>query len=220
MIGPWHDISVALDAALPTWPGSPGVETRLRLSIEDGDVANVTQLEMDVHTGTHVDAPCHFIADGPSVDALGLEPLIGPAFVIDTGTAVEIDAGVLSAAAIPAGAERVLLRTSNSSRPSMYRTAFDESYAALTLDGAEWLARHGLRLVGIDYLSIQRYDESPDVHRALLAAGAALLEGLCLRDVAPGGYDLVCLPLKLTGVEAAPARAILVESSSEAACHG
>ena len=210
MIRKWHDISVALDGDLPTWPGSPGVHTQLRSSIGDGQDANVTQLSIDVHTGTHIDAPRHFIDHGKTVEELGLDPFIGSALVLDTGPAREITASVLGAAIIPDDTERLLLRTANSSVPGLYAAPFDEDYAALTLDGAEWLAAKGVRLVGIDYLSIQRYTESPDVHRVLLGAGIAILEGLWLAAVAPGAYELVCLPTRLVDVEGAPARAILL----------
>lgn len=213
MTANWHDISVALDGDLPTWPGSPGVLAKLRTSIGEGDDANVTQLSIDVHTGTHIDAPRHFIDRGETVEDLGLEPFIGPATVLDTGSAREITASLLGAATIPEDTERLLLRTVNSSRPDLYRTPFDEDYAALTLDGAEWLAARGLRLVGIDYLSIQRYTEPPDVHRALLGAGIPILEGLALAEVTPGPYELVCLPTRLVNVEGAPARAILLPST-------
>jgi arylformamidase len=206
----WQDISVTLGGDLPTWPSSPGVLTKLRTSIDEGDVANVTQLSIDVHSGTHVDAPRHFIDHGVTVEELGLDPFIGPVVVIDTGPVKEITASVLATAMIPKDAERLLLRTANSSQPDMYRRPFDEDYAALTLDGAEWLVASHLCLVGIDYLSIQRYSESPDVHRALLGGGIPILEGICLADITPGAYELICLPMRLVGVEGAPARAILL----------
>jgi arylformamidase len=208
----WRDISLPLDSDLPTWPDSPGVLSTARMSIERGDVANVTQLSMDVHSGTHVDAPRHFLQDGQSIDQLGLDPFLGPAVVLDTGSAREIGAAVLDGAAIPPGTERLLLRTANSSQTSS--ATFQEDYAALTLEGAKWLVDAcDLKLVGIDYLSIQRFTEPPDVHRTLLGSGLAILEGLCLRDVVPGAYELVCLPLRLVGVEGAPARAILMPIS-------
>jgi arylformamidase len=206
----WHDISVALDGDLPTWPGSPGVLTKLRMSIGQGDDANVTQLSIDVHSGTHVDAPRHCVDHAETLEELGLDPFIGAAVVVDTGPVKEITASVLDAAMIPDDTERLLLRTANSARPDLYQTPFDEDYAALTLDGAEWLAAKDLRLVGIDYLSIQRYTEPPDVHRALLGAGIPLVEGLCLANVTPGAYELICLPMRLVNAEGAPARAILM----------
>jgi len=205
----WQDISVPLDSCLPTWPGSPGVVTTPRVAIARGDDANVTQLEMDVHSGTHVDAPLHFLDGAESLEELGLEPFIGDSLVVDTGAAREISAAVLDAAAIPQGTLRLLLRTVNSSSPGWHVAPFDDDYAALTQDGAEWLVARQVRLVGIDYLSIQRYSEPPEVHRVLLRGGLAILEGLCLADVNPGVYELVCLPMRLAKAEGAPARAIL-----------
>jgi arylformamidase len=202
-----------LDSDLPTWPGSPGIATTLRMSIGTGDDANVTQLSMDVHSGTHVDAPSHFLAGGKTVEELGLAPFIGPAVVVDTGPVREVTASVLAAAMIPEGTERLLLRTANSSQQDLYHTGFDESYAALTLDGAEWLAARRFALVGIDYLSIQRYSETTDAHRVLLGTGTAILEGLSLAEIPPNAYELVCLPIRLVGVEGAPARAILFPST-------
>jgi arylformamidase len=210
MIGHWYDISLPLKSDLPTWPGSPGVLTTSRTSIKQGHAANVSHLSMDVHTGTHVDSPRHFIDQGATVEELGLDPFIGPATVVGTGAAKELDGAALEAAGVPNGAERVLLRTANSLEPTMYRTPFDQDYAALTLGGAEWLAAKSVRLVGIDYLSIQRYTAPADVHRVLLNAGIAILEGLRLHDVPTGDYGLVCLPLRLPDVEGSPARAILL----------
>jgi arylformamidase len=212
MTGRWLDISVAVGDDLPVWPGSPGVVTTLRHSIERGDGTNTSQLSLDVHSGTHVDAPWHFDDSGVSLEELGLDPFIGPAVVVDTGSAREITAAVLDEAAIPERTERLLLRTANSARPDTYHLPFDEDYAALTLDAAEWIATRGLRLLGIDYLSIQRYAESPDIHRVLLGRGMAILEGVSLSNVTPGHYELICLPMRLLNVEGAPARAILLHA--------
>lgn len=210
MSGHWLDISPILTPDLPVWPGSPGVVTASRMSIARGDDANVTQLAMDVHTGTHVDAPKHFIDTGARVEDLGLDPFLGAAWVADTGGVAEIDASTLAALNVPASVERLLLRTVNSRNEDLYRTRFDPAYAALTLDGAEWLAARGnIKLIGIDYLSVQRHDLSTDVHLAILGAGIAILEGIFLRAAYPGECELFCLPLRLDGVEAAPARAIL-----------
>lgn len=181
------------------------------MSIAAGDEANVTQLSMDVHTGTHIDAPRHFFDTGASVEDLGLGPFVGPAFVVDTGPVKEISASVLAEADIPEDTERLLLSTPNSAKP--IEPTFDEDYAALTPDGARWLLDSlDLKLVGIDYLSIQRYADAPDVHLSLLGAGVAILEGLRLGEVRPGRYELMCLPLRLVGTEGAPARAILLGS--------
>jgi arylformamidase len=210
----WQDISVPLSPALAVWPGSPGIKFRQWSAIIDGANANVTELDIDAHAGTHVDAPLHSIDGGRSLDAIGLEPFIGPATVVDVDGATEIDAKVLQSM-VPLGTERLLLRTGNSAKPEIYKR-FDSGFAGLTLDGAEWLATTGLRLVGIDYMSIQRFSEPDDVHRVLLGAEVAILEGLRLEAVEPGGYELICLPLRLVGTEAAPARAILLPQMSDA----
>lgn len=200
-----------LDESLPLWPESPGLRTEPLMSLAAGDEANVTQLSMDVHTGTHVDAPRHFFDTGATVEDIGLDPFVGPAFVLGTGPAKEISASVLADAEIPGGTERLLLSTPNSAKP--IEPTFDEDYAALTPDGARWLLENlDLKLVGIDYLSIQRYVDPPDVHLELLGAGVAILEGIRLGEVPPGRYELMCLPLRLVGTEGAPARAILLGS--------
>lgn len=209
MTARWQDISAQLSDDLPVWPGSPGVQTHLRMSIEQGDDANVSQLTMDVHTGTHVDAPWHFASDGAAVENVGLEPFVGAAIVADMGSALEVTAASLESLDLPQSADRLLLRTANSSTADLYSTPFNDDYAALTLDAAQWLAARGLMLIGVDYLSVQRYTMTTDIHRVILGAGIAILEGLDLRRVTPGEYELICLPLRLAGVEAAPARAVL-----------
>jgi arylformamidase len=203
------DISMPLNAELPIWPLSPGFQVESRLSLERGDEANVSTLMMDMHTGTHVDAPRHFIADGAELEPMGLEPFVGIADVVDLGDIRAIDADALEAV-VPADAERVLLRTRNSTVEGFRREPFRPEYAAITPDGASWLAHRELILVGVDYLSVQLFDDPPDAHTTLLGASICLLEGLVLNHVQPGRYLLVCLPLRLEGVEAAPARAILL----------
>ena len=128
----------------------------------------------------------------------------------EAGGVADITAAVLAALELPERVERLLLRTLNSDKPQLYRTPFDSDYAALTLDAAEWLAaRGGMRLIGVDYLSVQRHELSTDIHRVILGAGIAILEGIDLHATPPGEYELVCLPLRLADVEAAPARAVL-----------
>ena len=203
------DISMPLTADLPTWPSSPGLTICRLASMERGDEANVSALSMDVHSGTHVDAPRHFVAEGRELEEMGLAPFVGTAEVVDVSHAEVIDADVLGAV-VPAAAQRILLRTRNSRIEGFRRGGFRPDYAALTPGGAAWLADRGTLLVGIDYLSIQLYDDPPDAHTALLGADVCLLEGLVLNHVSAGRYLLACLPLRLDGVEAAPARAILL----------
>jgi arylformamidase len=164
---------------------------------------------MDVHTGTHVDAPLHVLDGGASVEDVGLSPFIGPVYVADIQDTERVHRRALDAAQVPLGTTRLLLRTLNSTDPAYIEGPFRDDFAALTLDAAEWVVERGLRLVGIDYLSIQRFEDSLDTHRVLLRAGVCILEGLDMRNVAAGMYTLLCLPLRLAHAEAAPARAIL-----------
>ncbi len=154
------DISMPLRPGMVAWPGSPNVEAPLFLRMADGDPANATRLSLDVHCGTHVDAPLHQIDGAASMASMALEDLCGPAVVVEIGDARRIGPAEL-AAAVPDETVRVLLKTSNS-RGGVAADAFDEQYAALTADGAQWLVDRGVRLVGIDYLSIQRYDDDAD----------------------------------------------------------
>jgi len=208
------DVSVALERELPSWPGSTGHRTHRSMSIEAGDPANVTQLEMDVHAGTHVESSLHFLADGRPLSSVPLDRFIGPAEVIEVdGPAATL--AVLEAAGIRRDTSRLLIKTMNSARWHADHPAFDPSYVALTEEAAGWLVDLGIRLVGIDYLSIQRYEDSPETHRILMRAGVVIVEGLDLTDATPGIYDLVCLPLRLSQAEAAPARVILIERGGE-----
>jgi arylformamidase len=204
------DISRPLQEGIAAWPGSPGFRTFVHQSIADGADSNASGIEMDVHVGTHVDAPAHFIDGGATLDAVGLHPFVGSAYVAQIDATDRIDAAVLEAAGIPDGTERLLLRTANSRDEAYLTGPFREDFAALTADGARWVVERGLVLVGIDYLSIQRFGDQPDTHRILLGAGVCILEGLDLRAVGRGPYRLICLPLPLVGAEAAPARAVLL----------
>ena len=199
------DISIVVSESTPVWPGSPGAVLRRHMSIDDGADANASELRMDVHCGTHVDAPLHFIRDGGDLEAVGLDPFVGSAYVAHVEW-VRIGAAELEASGIPAGTERLLLRTASSggwgSRP------FDPDFPALTIDGARWVVARGIKLVGIDCVSIQRFEDGPETHQVLLGNGVCILEGIELLDVSAGPYDLTCLPLRLAA-EAAPARAIL-----------
>ena len=198
------DVSVTIRPGMPIYAGNPGVTLELAQSIEAGDPANVSRLELGVHTGTHVDAPCHFVPGAAAADDLPLDPFIGPCTVADaTSTPPVIDAAVVERLSLPAGTDRVLLKTPNSELWG--RETFVSSFTRLEATGANALIEHGVRLVGIDYLSIG----DPEAHRALLAAGVAVVEGLDLRDVEPGPYFVACLPLKVAGSDGAPARAVL-----------
>jgi arylformamidase len=194
------DVTVPMRPGMPIWPGDPALEVGLADAIADGAEANVTRLALGAHTGTHVDAPVHFLEGAAGVDALPLDALVGSCLVVE---AEDVD-GELPAAAVPAGAERVLFKTRNAEL--WERDGFVEGSVCLSAAAAEEVVRRGVRLVGIDYLTIG----GPEAHRTLLAAGVVPLEGLDLRAVEPGEYRIVCLPLKIVGSDGAPARTVLL----------
>lgn len=205
------DISVPLREDMVVWPGEEDFSLTEGQRLEKGDPCNSTSISLGVHTGTHVDAPWHFVEEGEKIDEIDLDVLIGPVYVLDFRSAKEVDAQMLEDSDLPDDALRLLLRTSNSelwSRTDRFR----KDYVALTADAARWVVNRGIRCIGIDYLSIQKYDDPPLTHETLLRAGVAILEGLNLNRVPAGQYKLLCLPLRLSGCEAAPARALLFDS--------
>jgi arylformamidase len=206
------DISVTLDNDLTIWPGDPAYHTERVHKIEDGANANVSIIEMGAHTGTHVDAPYHFLTDGGTVENLPLEAMLGPAQVIQIGDEAQvIDRKVLQAAHIPAETTRLLLKTRNSSFWQEKPRQFHPDFVGIDEDGANYLVETGVRLVGIDYLSISPYHKSRPTHEGLLKARVVIIEALNLAGVEPGKYNLACLPIKLGGVEGAPARVVLMD---------
>ena len=206
-----YDISLSISPSLPVWPGDPSVELQQVESIDKGAHANVSHLSAGVHTGTHVDAPHHFLNDGRTVEQLPLDVLTGPCYVAQLPDGMDaITAEVLAGIPLAEGTIRLLFGTRNSHLWANEVDVFQTDFAAITEDGAEWLVAHGIRLVGVDYLSVAPYGESTPTHTVLLKAGAVILEGLNLSQVPRGFYDLYCLPLKLKGADGAPARAILI----------
>lgn len=205
-----YDISLTVSTELPTWPGDPAVVIDQIQTIEDGDQANVSTLFMSLHTGTHVDAPLHFLEDGVAVDQLILKTLIGRAFVLHLPEVDMVTAAVLEQAELPPRTRRVLLRTRNSEYWAEGRREFQKDYVGISPDGAQYLVDRGVQLVGVDYLSVAPYDDAVRTHQILLGSGVVIVEGLDLSAVSDGRYNLYCLPMKIAGVEGAPARAILV----------
>jgi arylformamidase len=199
-----HDISVPINAAMHVYDGNPGFRLERVDSIAAGASANVSRLDLGVHNGTHVDAPVHFIDGGAGTESLDLGTLIGPASVVDATTVSgDLDAEALGAIAFPSDLTRILFKTSNSRLWS--RGTFSRDFVRLSGSGARFLIERGVRLVGIDYLSIG----DAEAHRELLSGRVIALEGLDLREVEPGPYELICLPLRLEGSDGAPARAVL-----------
>lgn len=201
------DISVPLHEGTPLWPGSVGINLQRVNSLQNGDKTNDSSLNCDVHAGTHVEVPLHYIKGGKSIDQLSLDILCGLAIIAELPTTDMIDKNILHSLDIPYGVKRIIFKTSNSGLWASNK--FTSDYVALTEDGARWIIDKGIKLVGIDYLSIAPYDNSQPVHYMLLKAGVTILEGVDLSQVKPGKYELICLPLKLINAEAAPARAIL-----------
>jgi arylformamidase len=180
--------------------------------MEDGAIANVTQLAICAHLGTHVDAPYHFLGgEAATVDQLPLNLLIGRAYVLQVDDKIDtITARELEAAEIPPRTRRVLFKTRNSRLWQQNDGKFAEDFVAVSPDGAQFLVERGIKLVGVDYLSVAPFADQAPTHQILLAAGIVVVEGLDLSKVSPGRYSLYCLPLKISGADGAPARVILI----------
>lgn len=202
-----YDVSVHLRPGMPVWPGEPDLEIHRLHSIENGVGVNVSGLRAGCHTGTHVDAPLHFIDGGDSVDKLSLDLFVGRAVVHAMAVETCIERGDLESLDIRSG-DRVIFKTSNSLL--WEKEPFQTDFVYISGEAASHLVDIGVKTVGIDYLSVEKYglEEAP-THHILLAAGIGVIEGLDLRGVEGGEYELVCLPMKLDGVDGAPARVIL-----------
>ena len=209
---PIYDVTVPVSNELPTWPSDPGVEITDYRSFAAGDGVNVSMLSLGAHTGTHVDAPAHFIEGAGKVESLPLDALIGEATVIEIPDELHaIDEAFVQRHYVP-GTERVLFKTRNSAFWSEPEPQFHTDFTYLDLPAAKWLVEQGIKLVGIDYLSIEKYaSEKHETHLALLSHGVVILEGLNLTAIAPGKYELICLPLRLRSNkgDGAPARVVL-----------
>ncbi|HXZ81367.1 MAG TPA: cyclase family protein [Terriglobales bacterium] len=213
----WIDVSVAVDPAkIPVYAGDPEPQFTLVKSMAKGDKLNLSDLHMGVHTGTHIDAPLHFIADGGSVDRIPLENLIGPALVIECSrSAAIVDAAELNRHDWR-GAKRLLFKTRNSYDNFWNDKTFHKDYVAFAPDAAQLLGQAGVELVGIDYLSAEKFGSpEPKAHLALLSQGVVIVEGLDLRPVMGGNYDMIALPVKLAGIEGSPTRVVLRKSAGE-----
>jgi len=207
-----YDVSLPITGSLPTWPGDPKIIIERFSKIEQGADANVTQISMCVHVGTHVDAPFHFLGgDALTVEQLPLNVLTGRAYVLQIPDEIDlISADVLEQAQIAPRTRRLLFKTRNSALWLRPEAEFQRDFVAISADGAQFLVEHGIKLVGVDYLSVAPFNAPIKTHRILLQAGVAVVEGLDLSKVSPGRYSLYCLPLKIAGADGAPARVILV----------
>ena len=204
----WIDISVPLYTGMAHWPDNPPVRIERVMDLARGDAANVSKIELGAHTGTHMDAPRHFLADGAGIDDMPFDATIGLARVIRIEHPQAILPEELEAHHLQAG-ERVLFRTRNSER-CWNTDQFVEDFVYISAAAAQFLADRQVRTIGVDYLSVGGYvHDGVETHRILLSAGIWLIEGLNLSAVEPGPYELVCLPLRIAGADGALARAIL-----------
>jgi arylformamidase len=207
----WIDITATLDpATTPVYEGDAPMKFEFLKNMRTGDGFTLSAYSMGAHSGTHIDAPMHFIRDGASIDRIPLEPLIGPVRVIEIPDAVQaIDASELNRHQWR-GATRLFFRTRSSMRGWMRSPTFHRDFAFIAPDAAQLLVDAGVRLVGIDYISAEQFGApAPLTHRILLGKGIPIVEGLALEGVRAGEYEVIVLPIKVAGHEGAPARAVL-----------
>ncbi len=208
-----HDISLTTTPKTVTWDGTEqGFSMRWAAQIGKNSAAAVSVLTSGAHTGTHLDAPLHFVPGGLPVDALDVSALVGPAVVVRIYGRSPITAAELERVNLQPGTERVLLQTDNTRFKRLHDGGFHKDYTGLTPSAAQWLVQRGVRLVGIDYLSIGPYGPvNTETHKILLGAGVVVIESLDLDKIEPGEYTLVALPPKFAGLEASPCRCLLIE---------
>jgi arylformamidase len=204
------DISIPLNSKLPTWPDGYGLKISKLLEINENSEVNVSRLDLDVHCGTHIDSPLHFVKDGKTTNEINLDRLIGEVLVVEFGEEISIiTPEILEAKLINKNVKRILLKTSNSHKKLWDLDKFDKDFCAISSEAANWLYLNNIDLIGIDYCSIQKFYDSNDTHKILLKNNIIILEGLDLRNVQEGLYNLICLPLSVEGIEGVPVRAIL-----------
>jgi arylformamidase len=208
MASPWIDVSVNLKNGMVHWPGDPPASISHALDLERGDSCTVSLLEMGAHTGTHMDAPAHFVRGGIGIDQMPLDTAIGSARVIPIRDRQSIKTAELARHSIRRG-ERILFKTHNSDH-CWDTDSFVEDFVYISATAAEYLAERQVRLVGVDYLSVGGFHaDGVETHQALLQAGIWIIEGLNLKGVRPGRVQLLCLPLKIAGADGAPCRAVI-----------
>jgi arylformamidase len=207
----WIDATATLDpATTPVYEGNAPLKFDFVMDMRKGDALTLSAYSLGAHSGTHIDAPMHFVRDGVSIDLVSLDRLIGPARVIDIPDGVQaINAAELNRHRWK-GSPRVIFRTRSSLRGWMHSPTFHRDFAYIAPDAAQLLADAGVQLVGVDYLSAEQFGApAPMTHRILLGKGIPIVEGLALEGVRSGDYDLIVLPMKVGGHEGAPARAVL-----------
>ncbi len=207
-----YDISLPITNTMPVWPGDPQPNLERISKMEEGADCNISQIVMGVHLGTHVDAPYHFLGgDALTIEQLSLNMLIGRVYVLHLEDEINlVTARILEKADVPSRTRRLLIKTRNSHLWQQPQSGFTEDFVSISPDGAQYLVDHGIRVVGVDYLSVAPFAAPVETHQILLKAGVIIIEGLDLSAVSQGRYSMYCLPLKLVGSDGAPARAILV----------
>lgn len=206
------DITYPLSDKLPIWPGSIGFSAKWHLTMPMA-TNNLSSFTVDSHMGTHLDAPLHFVHNGKAIHELALEKLIGEVYVLEIRGVRSITYKHLEEAGVPPKCKRLLLKTDNQIYWKNKVTSFQEDFCSIDKSGAEWVVEKGIDLIGIDYLSIQRFNDGPETHQILLKAEVVIVETLNLEAVSQGNYELICLPLKIVGLEGAPLRAILKKTN-------
>ena len=210
----WLDVTYPIKEGMVHWPGQPPVELTRLSELAQGDSSNVSALTLSLHTGTHIDAPKHFLEGAEDITAAPLDALLGEAWVAHLEDAAEIGESEVAAFEARCGAlqrgDRVLFRTRNSKR-NWLEKPFAEDYVAVNPGGARYLASKGVQVVGVDYLSVAPFENTTDTHRILLGARVWVIEGLDLRNVTEGRYEMIALPLKIETGDASPLRVLLRE---------
>ena len=206
----WIDITAPLSANTPVFPGDAPIQLDFLKQFKNGDPLTLSKFTMGAHSGTHVDAPLHFIPNGKTLDQIPLSTFIGPVRIIDCSpNALAVDAAELNKHQWR-GAKRIFFRTRNSRNHWMRDSQFHPDFTYVAPDAAQLLADAGVELVGIDYISMEKFKaEQPQTHRILLGKDIPIIEGLDLQDVTPGDYELMLLPIRVMGHEAAPVRALI-----------
>ena len=206
----YFDVSLPYTTGLTRWPTARQPVIIRTQDMSKGSRNNNSRIEAGVHHGTHIDAPLHFIADGKSIESLPLEVLVGRVTVVALPDVDMITASALDSVSLPSDSERILFKTSNSDLWDDLGHEYRLDCVTVAPDAARRLVDRGVRLVGVDYLSIEEYDlEGNATHKTLLGAGVVIVEGLDLRNVDAGTYEMACLPIKITGSDGAPARVVL-----------
>jgi len=204
-----YDISLPLSNDLPSWPGDPRPRIKRIHNISEGDDSNVTHLSMTAHTGTHIDAPDHFLDSRETLDQIPLGRFIGPAQVVELPSGRDITADMIQEADIPAHTKRILFKTRNSQLWKQGVKEFQKDFMALDEKAAEYLVSRDVEVVGVDYLSVAPFRAPKATHQILLEGKVLIIEGLDLSGIEPGQYTLYCLPLNIPEAEGAPARVLL-----------